>query len=85
MAKRKLDKSVIKEVSGGYREGFVRQLPDGTLMIVDKNGEDLFGWTFEDIDSAIKMAVLYQVTLPDFMTDDRGVPIAPTTEFLNPI
>lgn len=77
MAKMKLDKSVIKEVSGGQREGFVQQLPNGRLVVVDKNGENLFDCTFEEIDGAIKMAVLNQVSLNGFGTDNRGVPIVP--------
>ena len=47
----------------------------GLFIVVNKKGEDLANFKFEDLDGAVKWTVLQELNLPGYMKDKQGYPI----------
>ena len=74
MAK-KLGHDITKNVHGGQGDALIEKVDGGLFIVVNKNGEDLANFRFEDLDGAVKWAVLNEFKLPGDMTDEHDYPI----------
>ena len=74
MAK-KLGHDITKNVHGGQGDAWLKQLEDGSFIVINENGENLANLNFEDLAGAVKWAVRNEFELPGYMTDEHGYPI----------
>ena len=77
MAK-KLNRNIVKDVHGGQGDAWIKELYGGSFIVVNKKGEDLANFRFEDFDGAVKWTVLQGLNLPAYKVDERGCPIIST-------